>query len=60
MKKGRKGNMNKNIKKLIGYFREGILSKEIIKTKGQEISLFCWQKEQKLVLLLDVVFNLVL
>ncbi len=36
--------MYKNIKKLIEYPQEGILSKEIIKNKKLDVSLFCMAK----------------
>ena len=36
--------MNKNINELIEYPKEGVLSKELIKTKKVNISLFCMAK----------------
>ena len=36
--------MNKNIKELIEYPEEGILSKEIIKTEKLDVTLFCMAK----------------
>ena len=36
--------MNKNIKELIEYPKEGILSKKIIKTDKADITLFCMAK----------------
>lgn len=33
--------MERNIKKLIEYPKEGVLSKDIVKTKKNNISLFC-------------------
>jgi len=36
--------MNKNIKKLIEYPKQGILSKEIIKKGNLDVSLFCMAK----------------
>ena len=36
--------MNKNINELIEYPKEGVLSKELIKTKKVNISLFCMTK----------------
>ena len=36
--------MNKDIKKLIEYPKEGILSKEIIRNKKIDITLFCMAK----------------
>lgn len=40
--------MAKNIKKLIEYPKEGIFSKDIIKNKKLDISLFCMAKGSKL------------
>jgi nitric oxide dioxygenase len=36
--------MNKNIKELIEYPKEGILSKEIVKGEKQDVGLFCMAK----------------
>ncbi len=36
--------MNKNVNELIEYPKEGVLSKELIKTKKANISLFCMAK----------------
>ena len=36
--------MNKNINKLIEYPKEGVLSKELIKTQKVNVSLFCMAK----------------
>lgn len=36
--------MNKNIKQMIEYPKQGILSKEIVKTNKQNVSLFCMAK----------------
>ena len=36
--------MNKDIKELIEYPKEGILSKILFKTKKQDVSLFCMAK----------------
>lgn len=36
--------MNKNIKQMIEYPKQGILSKEIAKTSKQDVSLFCMAK----------------
>jgi nitric oxide dioxygenase len=36
--------MNKDIKELIEYPKEGILSKELIKTEKLEVTLFCMAK----------------
>jgi len=40
--------MNKNIKQLIEYPKEGILSKEIIKTGKAEATLFCMASGTKI------------
>ncbi len=40
--------MDKNIKKLIEYPKQGILSKDILKTEKLDVSLFCMAKESKL------------
>lgn len=36
--------MNKNIKELIEYPKEGILSKELVKDEKQDVGLFCMAK----------------
>ena len=36
--------MNKNIKQMIEYPKQGILSKEIAKTSKQDVTLFCMAK----------------
>lgn len=36
--------MNKNINELIEYPKEGVLSKELIKTKKTNVTLFCMAK----------------
>ncbi len=40
--------MEKNIKELIEYPQEGILSKEIIKDEKQNITLFCMAKDTEI------------
>ena len=35
---------NKNLNKLIEYPKSGVLSKEIVKNKGENITLFCMAK----------------
>ena len=40
--------MNKNLKELIEYPKEGILSKEVIKTEKSDITLFCMAKGTKI------------
>ena len=40
--------MNKNIKNLIEYPKEGILSKDLIRTNKINVSLFCMAKRTKI------------
>lgn len=40
--------MNKNINELIEYPKEGVLSKELIKTKKTNVSLFCMAKSTEI------------
>ncbi|MEK6859757.1 MAG: cupin domain-containing protein [Nanoarchaeota archaeon] len=40
--------MNKNIKELIEYPKEGVLSKEIIKDKKLNVTLFCMAKNTEI------------
>ncbi len=40
--------MNKNIKELIEYPKNGVLSKEIIKNKRLDITLFCMVKDTEI------------
>jgi len=40
--------MDKNIKEMIEYPKEGILSKQIVKTKKTDVTLFCMAKNSGL------------
>ena len=40
--------MDKNIKEMVEYPKEGILSKQIAKTKKQDVTLFCMAKDAEL------------
>ena len=40
--------MDKNIKEMIEYPKEGILSKEILKNENQDVSLFCIAKRSEI------------
>jgi len=40
--------MNKNIKEMIEYPKEGILTKEIVKDKKANVTLFCMAKNSEL------------